>query len=74
MELFILRRFSLGYVCHLFRSRELLAYRLATIHNLTFMANLMKDIGEAIQEGRFEALKRDIVHGKMVGYARKEDR
>lgn len=57
------QNFSIGYVCHLFRSRELLAYRLATIHNLTFMAKLMKDIREAIREGGFAELKRDIVHG-----------
>ncbi len=51
------RNFSLGYLCHLFRSRELLAYRLATIHNLTFMAKLMKEIREAIAGNRFGKFK-----------------
>lgn len=45
--------FSASYLHHLFRSRELLAYRLATIHNLRFVSNLMQDIGTAIQNGTF---------------------
>jgi queuine tRNA-ribosyltransferase len=32
------RRFSRAYLAHLFRAGELLAYRLATCHNLTFTA------------------------------------
>jgi len=52
------RHFSAAYLHHLFRSRELLAYRLATIHNLTFVLGLMRRIREAILDGRFAALKR----------------
>ncbi|MBI3577444.1 tRNA guanosine(34) transglycosylase Tgt [Candidatus Gottesmanbacteria bacterium] len=51
------QHFSIGYLCHLFRSRELLAYRLATIHNLAFMAKLMKEIQVAIGENRLRELK-----------------
>ena len=49
--------FSRGYLNHLFRNRELLAYRLATIHNLYFFGNLMEEIREAIAENKFIRLK-----------------
>ncbi len=47
------RRFSAAYLNHLFRSRELLAYRLSTIHNLRFIMRLMGKIRTAIVEGRY---------------------
>ena len=37
------RRFSRAYIAHLFRAKELLAYRLATLHNLTFTLGLRYD-------------------------------
>ena len=36
------REFSRAYVAHLFRARELLAYRLATVHNVTWTLELMR--------------------------------
>ena len=47
------RRFSRAYIAHLFRARELLAYRLATVHNLTFTLGFMALIRAAISEARF---------------------
>src|SRR6185312_8913622 len=38
------RRFSRAYIAHLFRARELLAFRLATAHNLTFTLDFMARI------------------------------
>ena len=49
------RRFSRAYIAHLFRAKELLAYRLATIHNLTFTLDFMARIRAAIAGGTFEA-------------------
>ena len=46
-------RFSRAYVAHLFRARELLAYRLATVHNLTFTLDFMARIRAAIATGAF---------------------
>ena len=46
------RRFSRAYIAHLFRARELLAYRLATCHNLTFTLDFMLRIRTAIAAGR----------------------
>ena len=50
---------SRAYIHHLFHVRELLAYRLATIHNLYFVHRLVSNIREAIGEGTFLELKRE---------------
>ena len=49
--------FSAAYLHHLFRAREILAYRLATVHNLRFVLRLMEEMRGAITEGRFEAYR-----------------
>ena len=48
------RHFSAGYLCHLFKAKEMLGPRLASIHNLRFIMRLMADMREAIAEGRFD--------------------
>jgi len=48
------RRFSRAYLRHLFICRELLSYRLNTIHNLHYYLHLMARMRAAIREGRFE--------------------
>ena len=47
------RDYSAAYLHHLFRAGELLALRLATIHNLRFVFRLMEEIRNAIVEGTF---------------------
>ncbi len=47
------QRFSKAYVRHLFMARELLGYRLNTIHNLHHYLTLMGEMREAIQKGTF---------------------
>jgi queuine tRNA-ribosyltransferase len=49
--------FSAAYLHHLFNCDELLAYRLATVHNLSFVTNLMRDIREAILNDTFNSFK-----------------
>ena len=49
------RHFSAAYLHHLFRCKELLAYRLATIHNLHFVLRLMEELRRSIQDGSFSA-------------------
>jgi len=51
------RTFSAAYLHHLFSCEELLAYRLATIHNLSFISNLMGEIRNAILNGTFSSFK-----------------
>ena len=47
--------YSRAYLRHLYVSREILAARLHTIHNLTFYLGLMRKIRESIHDGRFAA-------------------
>ena len=47
--------YSAAYIHHLFRAREILGLRLASVHNLRFVLRLMERIREAILEDRFEA-------------------
>ena len=51
------RTFSAAYLHHLFNCNELLAYRLATIHNLSFISNLMRKVRSAILDGTFNSFK-----------------
>ncbi|MFL5758028.1 MAG: tRNA guanosine(34) transglycosylase Tgt [Chloroflexota bacterium] len=53
-------RFSRAYLAHLFRARELLAYRLATCHNLTFTLDFMAGIRAALRLGTFPASLPDL--------------
>ncbi len=54
------RTFSRAYLAHLFRANELLAYRLATCHNLTFTLDFMARIRSAIADGTFPRLRREL--------------
>jgi queuine tRNA-ribosyltransferase len=51
------RSFSAAYLHHLFKCRELLGYRLATIHNLRFIVGLMEQARRAIIDGTFAAFR-----------------
>ncbi len=50
--------FTRAYIHHLFHVKELLGYRLATIHNLHFIHRLVDDIRESIRRNSFLELKR----------------
>ncbi len=54
------RRYSRAYLAHLFRAKELLAYRLATCHNLTFTLDFMARIRASIRAGTFPADMTDL--------------
>jgi queuine tRNA-ribosyltransferase len=51
------RRFSRAYLRHLFMARELLVYRLLSLHNITFYQRLVSAMRAAIAERRFEAFR-----------------
>jgi queuine tRNA-ribosyltransferase len=51
------RRFSRAYLRHLFGSRELLGYRLLTLHNLTFYLTLMRQMREAVANRDFDSFR-----------------
>jgi queuine tRNA-ribosyltransferase len=50
--------FSRAYLAHLLRADELLFYRLATCHNLTFLLDFMAQVRVAIADGSFPELVR----------------
>jgi queuine tRNA-ribosyltransferase len=54
------RSFSRAYLAHLLRADELLAYRLATCHNLTFLLDFMASIRSAIATGSLPQLRREL--------------
>lgn len=47
------RNFSRAYLHHLYKTKEMLYYRLATIHNLKFYLDLMRRIRVSIRMGKF---------------------
>jgi queuine tRNA-ribosyltransferase len=49
----VCRSFSRAYLAHLLRANELLAYRLATCHNLTFTLDFMVRIRASLRSGTF---------------------
>ncbi|UCG69054.1 MAG: tRNA guanosine(34) transglycosylase Tgt [Thermoplasmata archaeon] len=59
------RNFSLAYVNHLLREHEYLGMRLATLHNLHFLVNLMKMARDAIEEGMFLRFKKEFLNNYL---------
>jgi len=55
----VCRTFSRAYIRHLFRAGEMLAMRLAVLHNLYFYNALMARIRAAIETGEFDALRKE---------------
>jgi len=55
-DCFTCRHHSRAYLRHLCRAGEFSFYRLATLHNLRFLAHLMTEIRDAIDADRFDAL------------------
>jgi queuine tRNA-ribosyltransferase len=53
------RRFSRGYLRHLFVSDEMLGLRLLSLHNVHFLVRLMRDARDAIRGGTIGAWSRD---------------
>ncbi len=59
------RHFSRAYLHHLHRARELIYYRLASIHNLRFIMRFMRDLRAAIGSAKFGEFR--------MNYERKND-
>jgi queuine tRNA-ribosyltransferase len=55
------RHFSRAYLRHLIKAKEILGLRLATLHNLHFMLNLLREIREAILADTFSALRKEFL-------------
>jgi queuine tRNA-ribosyltransferase len=55
------QNFSRGYVRHLFRSGEISALQLATIHSIHFFVQLMKEARKQILSNEFEKWSADLL-------------
>lgn len=53
--------YSRAYLSHLFRAKEILGSTLASIHNLYFIVNLVKEIRVSMLEGKFEEFKKSFL-------------
>jgi queuine tRNA-ribosyltransferase len=53
--------FTAAYLHHLFRAREILGLRLASVHNLRFLARQMESIRDSIVDGTFPQAHRAFV-------------
>jgi queuine tRNA-ribosyltransferase len=51
------RDYPRGYLAHLFRADELLAYRLASVHNLTYTLTLMRRLRDGLADGSYLRLR-----------------
>ena len=51
--------YSRAYLRHLFKAEEMLAMRFAVTHNLYFYNHLMQQIRDALDQGDFEAFRRE---------------
>jgi queuine tRNA-ribosyltransferase len=56
-------RHSRAYLRHLFKTEELAYFRLATIHNLHFLLDLMRRMRQAVLEDRFLEFKKGWIAG-----------
>ena len=57
------RRYSKAYIRHLFKAKEMLAMRLCVLHNLYFFNNMMEEIRNALDEGKFAEYKKMRLEG-----------
>ncbi len=53
------RHFSVAYLHHLDKCKEMLGAQLNTVHNLRFYQQLMENLRQAIEQGRLSAFARD---------------
>jgi queuine tRNA-ribosyltransferase len=61
------RHYSRAYLRHLYVAREILAYRLLTLHNLYYYLQLMVSMRQAVADGRFAAFRRDFYQNRPEG-------
>lgn len=54
----VCKKYTRGYISHLFRAQELLAYRLLSYHNTYFIINLTNNVRKSILDGNFQTLKK----------------
>jgi len=58
-ECYACQNYSRAYLSALYRAGELTFFRLASLHNLHYYLNLMKQMREAIKDGKFAEFRRE---------------
>jgi queuine tRNA-ribosyltransferase len=61
------KNYSRAYIHHLLRTHELLGFKLATIHNLHFMHNLICELRTAISEGCYKEYAKEFLEDYFSG-------
>ena len=61
------RTYSRAYIRHLLKANEMLGMRFCVLHNLYFYNNMMKEIREAIEEGRYQSYKKSMLESLAGG-------
>lgn len=60
-ECYVCKNYSLAYLSHLFRAKEMLGGTLASIHNVYFINKLVSDMREAILNNKFFEFKKEFL-------------
>jgi len=55
----VCQNYSIGYIRHLHKAQELLAYTLSSYHNLYFMKNFMTSMRNSILNNKFSSFKKE---------------
>ena len=63
----VCQNYSIAYLHHLIREKEILGIHLATYHNLHFLLNLMTEIRAAINADKFPKFKKQFLQKYQVG-------
>ncbi len=61
------QKYSRAYIRHLLKAKEMLGMRLCVMHNLYFYNNMMEEIRDAIEQGRFAEYKKNKLEGMEQG-------
>lgn len=67
------QNFSRSYIRHLFNAKEVLALELATIHNLTFYLNLVREARKRIIDGSFIEWKNEFIKTISINVQSKKE-
>ncbi len=60
----VCKTYSRAYIRHLLKAKEMLGLRLLVMHNLYFYNNMMEEIREAIEQGKYKQYKKQ----KLAGF------
>ena len=61
------KTYGRAYIRHLLKAKEMLGMRLCVLHNLYFYNNMMEEIREALDAGRFKKYKEETLYSMAQG-------